>query len=121
MTHHIHHVPGRLRARCPGIKRNDAAARRVRRALAAVKGIWDVEVRTVTGSVLVRYDPSTVDVQVILRALEGCGLGALPAAQADSGSRPRSGTAARVTEALVQKALETLLERSAMALLAAVL
>jgi hypothetical protein len=53
-----HAIPGRVRLRIPAIKGQQALAEEVRRQLAALAVIRRVEVSTITGSVLVVYDPA---------------------------------------------------------------
>jgi hypothetical protein len=53
-----HAIPGRVRLRVPGIKGRPALAREVQRQLSGFRIVRRVEVSTVTGSVLVLYDPA---------------------------------------------------------------
>lgn len=69
MTHHVHHVPGRLRIRIPGLKRNSEEARVLTKALSGVSGIRSVETNLLTGSLLVHYDPCVCNVAAVLSAV----------------------------------------------------
>lgn len=122
MTHYLHHVPGRLRIRSVVTKRNPASARKVRALLGQLDGVDEVDVREVTGSITVRYDTDIVSMQDIVGVLKAHGLVAsdapvesMPAGAALS---PRSEAAAR---RVGSTAMEIVLERSATALLAALI
>jgi len=69
MNDYIHNIPGRLRVKSPLIKRNSDLAARVGQILKFVHGIHSVQVRVVTGSVLVHYNPSEVSSDQILLIL----------------------------------------------------
>lgn len=121
MTHFIHHVPGRLRVKSPALKRNQRAAAAAKEYLDGVNGILSAEVSTVTGSIVVKYDAYLIDGQTILNSLHGMGhllhqrpMPAIyPAVPATSGKS--------LTDTLVNKMLETVVERSAVALIAALI
>lgn len=66
MNYYVHNVPGRLRVKIPTIKKNPKAAEHVIRLLGSVKGITSTSVKTVTGSIIVNYDPDTVSPEKIL-------------------------------------------------------
>lgn len=57
MSDYIHHTPGRLRVKVPEIKNRFQDECRVRRILSEMEGIGDVTINSVTGSVVVTYDP----------------------------------------------------------------
>jgi copper chaperone CopZ len=69
MIHHVHHVPGRLRIRIPGLKRNLEEARILTKALSRVSGVQSVEANLLTGSLLVHYDPSVSNAAAVLSAV----------------------------------------------------
>jgi len=70
MNYYIHHVPGRLRVRIPGLKSNVAAGQDLKRALLEVAGISEVELNPRTGSVLVHYDRRRETAQAIMDVLQ---------------------------------------------------
>ena len=55
-AHIVHHTPGRLRLKVAGAKGNADFLDRVKDALGPIQGIREIEVNSVTGSVLVHYD-----------------------------------------------------------------
>jgi hypothetical protein len=52
-----HHVPGRLRFRIPDAKGNPERLEQARAALEVLEGVRSVDVNSVTGSVVIEYDP----------------------------------------------------------------
>lgn len=118
MTHYIHHVPGRLRIRTLAIKRNASEAGRAKAHLRAIKGVTDTDVNTVTGSVVIKYDPAIVASTTLLESLRG--LGYIAAAQAPL-SAPSRRLGENLSEKIVEKLAEKVIERSALALLAALI
>jgi hypothetical protein len=52
----VHFLPGRVRLKVAGAKRNPAYAGHLREAFLAVPGIRSIEVDSLTGSVLIHYD-----------------------------------------------------------------
>lgn len=69
MPAHFHHVPGRLRVHAPGIKGNAPKAKAVETCLSKLKGVFRVEGRPITGSIVIHYDASILDFQSLLAAL----------------------------------------------------
>ena len=63
MWNPVHHVPGRLRVRLQSVKGCEASAAATRAALVGIPGVTDVEVRILTGSVVVHYRTSATDVE----------------------------------------------------------
>lgn len=133
MIHHLHHVPGRLRLRVPAIKRNEHHARTVGSVLRETDGVLRHEVSSVTGSVVVHYAPGRLDPQRLIDRLREL---APPAAPATTGtalvpwqpvSAPRQpgvgerGLVQQIGKALATSLTEKLIERSALALVAALL
>lgn len=60
MSYYLHDVPGRLRIKTPLLKRNEQAAYAVRKALGTIQGVATVDINTITGSLLVNYNPKAV-------------------------------------------------------------
>lgn len=54
-----HHVPGRMRVKLPNAKGDAELLEEVRRSLAIVPSIHDVEINGATGSVTIHYCPDT--------------------------------------------------------------
>jgi len=71
MSNHVHHVPGRLRARVPDLKGCPARALALRSTLTAIHGVTQVEFRPLTGSVIVYYQDGVADIDAVSRLL-GC-------------------------------------------------
>jgi hypothetical protein len=70
MAHsNLHHVPGRLRLRCPSLKRNPIGAGAVVALLEDMDGIQSCEVNPLTGSLIVGYDRHRLDGQGIISLL----------------------------------------------------
>lgn len=56
----VHAVPGRVRFKVPRIKQDPAFGARIRECLSAIGAIQRVEVSSVTGSILLYYDPQEI-------------------------------------------------------------
>lgn len=57
----VHSLPGRIRFKLDSIKGNPEQARDVEARLAAVRGMHHVEARSLTGSVVVTFDPALLE------------------------------------------------------------
>jgi hypothetical protein len=66
MSLYLHEVPGRLRIKTPDLKRNPKKARILQRRLNSLAGVESASVNSVTGSLLVHYDPEIVRSEAIL-------------------------------------------------------
>ena len=73
MSYYLHHVPGRLRVRTPFIKGNEKRASEVQTLLGSIHGIRSTSVNTVTGSVVIHYDPRAVGPKIITEFLTEAG------------------------------------------------
>jgi hypothetical protein len=69
MAFYLHEVPGRLRIQIPALKRSPLRAQEVQDLLEDFSGIKSTSVNTVTGSVIVHYDPEIVNSGAILTIL----------------------------------------------------
>lgn len=69
MGFYLHEVPGRLRIQIPALKRSPLRAQEVQDLLEDFSGIKSTSVNTVTGSVIVHYDPEIVNSGAILTIL----------------------------------------------------
>lgn len=127
MTTYTHHISGRLRARYPQLKNNPARARAAEAALRRIDGVLSVEASTVTGSLLIRYEPDARGRQALLDAVYASkrqlGLTGAPAASAAAAAAvPAPATlAGRVADKALDMLVEKCIERSTYALFAALL
>lgn len=119
MTHYIHHVPGRLRIKSPHLKRNAQAAHQARQYMEQVDGVLASEVNPVTGSLLIHYDAQRVGAQTLLNSLRG--LGYVPPEQGYLPVQQGPNLAQTLSDKVVNKLVETVIERSATALIAAII
>ena len=123
MKPYIHHVPGRLRVKIPGLKGDPERGRKAADLIEAMDGIDTVKVTPLTGSVIVHYDPDLAMPSRILDALKANGyfeqIGKNTALIRTAFERKVSPEAVfrQVLQWLVEKALE----RSGQALLAALI
>ena len=65
----VSHAPGRTRFRVEGMRGNPFRASSVVQRLQCVAGILDVQASTITGTVLVRYDPHRASVATLCLSL----------------------------------------------------
>jgi hypothetical protein len=123
----VHHIPGRLRVKSPRLKRNEAEAARARALLAGLEGVMAAEVNTVTGSLLIGYDPLRSNADRLVRVLAEHGIvrdvsPPMPSAEPpDRISRVAEDATGALGKLVVGMLVEKLVERSALALVAAVL
>ena len=66
MSYYVHHTPGRLRVKIPLVKGNQERAKEVREILKELDGVNFIEINTVTGSVVVKYDRNTLNADDLL-------------------------------------------------------
>lgn len=69
MGHYVHDVPGRLRVKNPVLKGKDWMAEEVGGLLRQLGGILSSDINTITGSVVINYDPKAISSKDILSAL----------------------------------------------------
>lgn len=69
MTQYVHTVPGRMRIRIPAIQHRSRKAEKVERELLQHEGVEDVRTNTLTGSVVVHYDPDLISSDEIINIL----------------------------------------------------
>lgn len=55
-----HFLPGRIRLKMPTLRGNPAEAEALAHALRTLPGFKSMEISTLTGSVLIRYDPGSL-------------------------------------------------------------
>jgi hypothetical protein len=130
MSHYVHHVPGRLRIKSQAFKNNEENAALARTLFQGLAGVHAIELNGLTGSLLVRYDKSLLSSNKILGLLVANGfISHLP----DLGRRPvprrisarlRNHAIRNLVTALpriiADAVIEKLLQRAALALVAAV-
>jgi Heavy metal associated domain 2 len=124
----VHHVPGRLRLKLASIKRNEARARCAEDQLGALDGIRNACANPLTGSLVVRFDPCVTSVDAIFDAIKAQGLldrEPVPPVAAGSSTRYAAATPLLspewLADTVARKAFESLLERCALALVAALI
>jgi cation transport ATPase len=66
----VDHQPGRIRIRHESIRLDPALAARVHNIVTDTAGVTDCSVQTLTGSVLIRFDPAAVSTSRLLQILE---------------------------------------------------
>ena len=127
MTTYSHHIAGRLRTRYPQLKNNPARARAVEAALRRIDGVLSAEASTVTGSLLIRYEPGVPGREALLDTVYATKerLGLTATAISRTASAPAAAVPATLGGKVVDKALDMLIEkcieRSTYALFAALL
>jgi len=127
MSQYVHHVPGRLRVRVPGVKGNLEEAVWWEKRIRAQRGVKNVQASPLTGSVLVHYDPATASVSTLSQMML-CSAGTETVSRALSASPPPSANerrnqqiATHIVMAVAGRVMETAVERAAVALIAAIL
>ncbi len=60
MKYYYHEVPGRLRFKTPVLKGNHSVGDKIEDLLSGLSGVESVKTSTVTGSVIVKFDPETI-------------------------------------------------------------
>ncbi|MFO1154699.1 MAG: hypothetical protein U1E42_13715 [Rhodospirillales bacterium] len=71
MTRDVHQVPGRVRFKVPGLRDDEALVRALPQALRAHAGVYRVEVRPASSSLIVHYDPAGVDCRTLADFVNG--------------------------------------------------
>lgn len=116
MSEYIHHTSGRLRLKLARIRKNPARAHDIQIMARRLDGVTSAAANSVTGSVLIHYEPGRTDVHAILRAMSSAGW-LSPMATAGNAGQALPPLAGKVLDSLAEK----LVERSALALLGALL
>ena len=73
MSYYWHHVPGRLRLKTPSIKGNEVGAVNIQVFLKQFGGVLSTAVNTVTGSLVINYDPQVIDSESLTHNLSRAG------------------------------------------------
>ncbi len=120
MSYYIHHVPGRLRVKSPLLKRNEHHAARTKAYVGGLHGVRSMEINPVTGSLVVHYDTAALRGEELLERLRHLGhVQSGVHAQAPVIHTGGMSPLQKFSDTLVNKLVETALERSATALIAA--
>lgn len=117
----VHHTPGRLRVKSPLIKDNPRQAEVLCRQLQAIAGVHAVTASPVTGSAVIKYAPDAITAPDLFNALDRLGY---PLGQGiGSGPQPvgLAGNFERLGEKIVESLVQTMVERSAVALVTALI
>ncbi len=69
MSCYLHHVPGRIRIKTPTIKGCPETALELEKKVRAIYGVRDAIANTLTGSLLVNYDPDVIEARAILEVV----------------------------------------------------
>lgn len=122
MEFYVHHVPGRLRVRIPAIRKNHRKAHQINELL-DVYGVDELKVNPLTGSVVVKFDPSQVTPEQLLQLLKAEGLfDSSRAITCDEKiQRASSHAASKVGRAMFGYAVGKILEASGFPILAALI
>ncbi len=64
----LYFFPGYVRLRVKEIKNNPDYGKKIEGLLMTVRGITKVEFSTITGSLLIRYNPASIDVERLIHA-----------------------------------------------------
>jgi hypothetical protein len=122
-------VQGRLRVRCSLLKRKQEQADAAKKVLESQAGVRECEINTVTGSILIHYDAAFASAGGIVDYLKG--LGYLSGEEAPTSVEIKRAqtrwrlqlyeTKKKLSGAVVNAVFEELMERSAIALIRAVL
>jgi hypothetical protein len=121
MACYVHHVPGRLRVKTLAFKRNESGARQIKYYLEGMRGVLDAEINILTGSIVVKYDVCLVSSTTILNILRDQGYIQNSHCLTANQAAHRTHRAQKIADTLVAKLIETVVERSAIALIAAVI
>ncbi len=129
---YLHHVPGRLRVRSAKVKRDAARAAELERWLRSIPGVTGVFLSVLTGSVLIHYDVRIADGGGLVTLLRDEGWIGAPAPRPARPGRPAGSAAFRhllppkkvqrlLAEAILKAVAEAAIERSVLAIAAAIL
>ncbi len=121
MTYDMHSVPGRLRVKIPTIKRHPEKAIAIRALLEDLEGMESIRANTVTGSIVLKYEPGRSLRERILSILQENGFFDVSGAvnRDDSVFESTSKTGRALTKALCGWAVGHALEGTGLSFLAA--
>ncbi len=81
MSCYIHDTPGRIRIKIPSIKGKEDRGRVALELLESLAGIENVSINLLTGSIVIKYDPTTTSAEAMLNVLSNSGFVSLEAAE----------------------------------------
>ena len=120
VSSYIHALEGRLRIKIPEVKGNAGKALEVENYLRLLSGLEQVSANTLTGNVLILYNPRLIGVNEIIAALKDLGYLEDPSSRRggakDSGGR-QQGLVETVTSAVASSLMEVALTRLVTALI----
>lgn len=70
VTRDMHLIPGRLRIKVPGLKRNHTLGREFEKKLASLTGVKKVEANPSTGKALIFFNPAVMSYQALVKAIK---------------------------------------------------
>ncbi|MFH2067527.1 MAG: HMA2 domain-containing protein [Pseudomonadota bacterium] len=122
MEYYLHHVPGRLRVKIPNLKHQPGVAQDIQDLL-NLYGVNKIQIKQVTGSVVVQYDPDCIQHEQLLKVLTDNGYfdHARSATIDDHMRKASSRTAEKVGKVLFGWGVSKALEASGLPLLAALI
>lgn len=68
----VHALPDRVRLKLPRLKNNMAYAEEIQRRLHSVQGITHLETNPKTGSLLIQYDPTVLEMLALHPSISSC-------------------------------------------------
>jgi Heavy metal associated domain 2 len=74
MTYYYHHVPGRMRVKLPALKNHLVEKAEIETMLLALAGVNSVAINSITGSVIIIYDPEATGPEPIIGLFKTLGL-----------------------------------------------
>jgi hypothetical protein len=124
MTIYLHETPGRLRVTIPTLKGMDRRCIRLERSLTERIGVEKATVKSLTGSVVIYFDPDRVEGQELIEWL--CDLGhidnpAMISTQSDMIHQKAVQTGEALGRAIIGWAMGKALEANGLSLLAALI
>lgn len=66
----VHHVPGRIRFKVPGLRDDESLVLALPRLLQSQEGVYRVHVRPASNSLIVHYDPARLDGRDLSRSID---------------------------------------------------
>lgn len=125
MSYYLHHVPGRIRIKIPGIKGKTFYAQELEKRLRVISGVYLVSVSPLTGSVLAYYDENSTDARAITDVVSretGVDLSRASAPDRDEAfSKTSQMVGEKIGKAALGMTIGQIFEGSTLALLAAVI
>ncbi|MEW6519780.1 MAG: HMA2 domain-containing protein [Thermodesulfobacteriota bacterium] len=124
MSHYIHTVPGRIRVKNKIFKYNPRNCEMARETLQHLPGVHEIKTNPSTGSVVIRYDGSTIQADRLLLALEEKRLiqnSSLSSSKDSYVENIVADTGAKMGKAMIGWAVGKALEANGLSLLAALI